>query len=124
MQIARANARIFYDNKLDEILIIGGNNNELKAIGESERFNLVKRTSVICSKLNTPRTNFALELGENSLGEKRLFAIGGTTDSGEFTRTIESIDISMGANSEWAKYEYELPNDLCKLEAKYHNGNI
>jgi len=83
LQIPRANSRLFYDTKLDEILIIGGNNNELKAIGESERFNLVKRTSVICSNLKYPRTNFALALGENSMGETRLFSIGGTTENGD-----------------------------------------
>jgi len=118
LQIARANSRLFYDTKLDEILIIGGNNNNVKAVKESERFNLVKRTSILCSNLKYPRTNFALALGQNSMGETRLFAIGGNDESGNYTRTIESIDTAMGVNSEWIREEVDLPNDLNKLEAK------
>lgn len=118
------NCKAFFDLKLEEIFVVGGGNHTQKAITECERFNLVKRTSVMVSPLGTGRSSPALVNVKNSKGENRLIVIGGTDDEGNYIKSIESIDFSLGHNGKWEWFDVELPVGLSRLEARSTNNKI
>jgi len=99
----RKNFAAWFDQKLDEILVVGGRNEEKASISQCERFNLIKRTSRAVQTMLEERFHLGLVLGITNLGQSRVFAIGGSGVNGQQLKSIESIDISNGVNANWEK---------------------
>jgi len=109
---------------LNEILVIGGANDQKSSIAECERFSLVKRASRQAQSLQQERASCEVVFATTNVGENRLFAIGGSDINGEMLKTIESIDTSLGDNGKWERYDVQLPTGLKNLEAVFHKGKI
>jgi len=56
----RAYCTAWFDRRTMDLLIVGGSNSTDKAMVDCERFNLIKRTSVLVNPLVEQRTNHSM----------------------------------------------------------------